>query len=108
MKSEPVAARTGLVAPTLLSVQFFNRMFLVRFTRATRMPASAINIRHIFHSGASGAAIFAVGVGLAATIWMSAFLCVVHFSCLLFLETLLHGNSFTAIRCAPLMLYGSS
>jgi hypothetical protein len=57
------------------------------------MPAPAINIRHVFHRRASSAAIFAVRIGLATTIWMSAFLCVVHFNCLLFLKTLIDRES---------------
>jgi hypothetical protein len=58
------------------------------------MPASAINIRHIFHRRASSAAIFAVRIGLATAVWMSTFLCVVHLNCLLFQKSELDRKSF--------------
>jgi hypothetical protein len=76
-------------------------MQLVRFPCTTRMPAAAINIRHIFHCGASRAAVFTVCISLTATIWMCAFLCVVHFCCLLFPNARLDRKSFACDSTCP-------
>lgn len=75
---------------------------LVRLALASRMPASAINVRHIFNCRARRAAVFAVRIGGTATVRMSAFLCCVgrHFVCLPFITiSFAEKNLFDAPSC---------